>query len=405
MAVNSIGADGCTIQSLQDCINEILNGAGGYPGLLQIYGPGLNVNPNSPDGQMVNIYALGKEDTLQQLQNIYDSFDPDQATGVALDARCAINGVQREAGTYTVQAVSVTTSGAVVLPGLDLYTALEAFTVQDGQGNQYQLTTTTTFVSAGTQSLVFQAALLGAVSSAPGTITVPVTILPNVISVNNPSGPSTVGTNEETDPVLRIRRQNSVALPARGWLPGLVAGLLDITGITDAVVLQNNTSETNAYGIPPNTIWPIVSTDSSDVGLVESEVANVIDIYRTAGCGMKGSSTVVVDQISGPALTIAFDFAVPQLLWFKATITEITGSADASFITNSIASQFENAYDINQPADSSAIVAYIKQIAPNVAVSLEGVSTDGVIYTTLVTPGTVQRQFTIAGSSYVTIST
>jgi hypothetical protein len=405
MAVNSIGADGCTIQSLQDCINEILNGAGGYPGLLQIYGPGLNVNPNSPDGQMVNIYALGKEDTLQQLQNIYDSFDPDQATGVALDARCAINGVQREAGTYTVQAVSVTTSGAVVLPGLDLYTALEAFTVQDGQGNQYQLTTTTTFVSAGTQSLVFQAALLGAVSSAPGTITVPVTILPNVISVNNPSGPSTVGTNEETDPVLRIRRQNSVALPARGWLPGLVAGLLDITGITDAVVLENNTSETNAYGIPPNTIWPIVSTDSSDVGLVESEVANVIDIYRTAGCGMKGSSTVVVDQISGPALTIAFDFAVPQLLWFKATITEITGSADASFITNSIASQFENAYDINQPADSSAIVAYIKQIAPNVAVSLEGVSTDGVIYTTLVTPGTVQRQFTIAGSSYVTIST
>jgi hypothetical protein len=405
MAVNSIGAQGCTIQSLQDCINEILNGAGGYPGLLQIYGPGLNVNPNSPDGQMVNIYALGKEDTLQQLQNIYDSFDPDQATGVALDARCAINGVQREAGTYTVQAVSVTTSGAVVLPGLDLYTALEAFTVQDGQGNQYQLTTTTTFVSAGTQSLVFQAALLGAVSSAPGTITVPVTILPNVISVNNPSGPSTVGTNEETDPVLRIRRQNSVALPARGWLPGLVAGLLDITGITDAVVLENNTSETNAYGIPPNTIWPIVSTDSSDVGLVESEVANVIDIYRTAGCGMKGSSTVVVDQISGPALTIAFDFAVPQLLWFKATITEITGNADASFITNSIASQFENAYDINQPADSSAIVAYIKQIAPNVAVSLEGVSTDGVIYTTLVTPGTVQRQFTIAGSSYVTIST
>ena len=121
MATNSISSSGLSIQTLADIISEILNGAPGYPGLKAIYGADINVDPNSPDGQMINLFAQGKIDVLEMLQSIYDSFDPDQAVGTVLDQRCAINGAVRTAGTYTETNVNVTASQAATLQGLDLY--------------------------------------------------------------------------------------------------------------------------------------------------------------------------------------------------------------------------------------------------------------------------------------------
>jgi hypothetical protein len=46
-------------------------------------------------------------------------FDPDNAVGVVLDQRVAINGIQRQAGTYTVTPITVVTSQSVNLYGLD----------------------------------------------------------------------------------------------------------------------------------------------------------------------------------------------------------------------------------------------------------------------------------------------
>ena len=404
MSTNSLGPGGLSIQSLPDVIDELLNGAPGYPGLLQIYGPNLNVNPNSPDYQMVTLYAQGKIDTLQQLQKIFNSMDPDQATGTVLDERCAYNGVFREQGTYTLQQVSVTVTGALTLPGLDLYPAATAFTVQDGQGNQYALQTTYSFLTSGTQSLLFQSLLLGPVTSAANTITVPVTKLAGVSSVNNPSGPSSVGVNEETDPALRIRRANSVALPSRGWYQGLYAGLLDIEGVSNALVVENRTNASDSNGIPAHGIWCLVALSASDVGTVENEIAQTIDIERTGGCNMKGSISIPVAQPAGPDVDILFDLATTQNLWVEAQVDAISGHVDNAYIASQILAAFGNSYSINQAADASSIVAFIKQLYPNAYVSGEGVSTDGLSYVPLVTPTAVNYQFRISGSSFISIT-
>ena len=404
MSTNSLGPGGLTIQTLPDVIDELLYGAPGYPGLTTIYGPNLNINPNSPDYEMVTIYAQGKIDTLQQLQKIFNSMDPDQATGTVLDERCAYNGVFREVGTYTLQQVSVTTSAALTLPGLDLNPAETAFTVQDGQGNRYALQTTYSFLTPGTQSLLFQALLLGPVTSAPNTITVPVTSLAGVTSVNNPSGPSQVGVNEETDPALRIRRAQSVALPSRGWYQGLYAALLDIEGVSNALVIENRTNASDSNGVPAHGIWCLVTLNASDVATIEQEVANVIDIERTGGCNMKGSISIPVAQPAGPAVNILFDLATPQNLWVKAQVDAITGSVDTNYIAAQILAEFGASYGINQAADSSSIVAFIKALYPNASVSNEGVSTNGSSWSTLVTPAAVNDQFVISGSSFISIT-
>ena len=216
MSTNALTPTGLTIQTSADILNELLNGATGFPGMYAIYGLNININPNSPDGQMLNIIALSKEDMLQLIQQVNAQFDPDQAVGTILDQRCAINGIIRTPGTYTQQYVSVTASQAATLQGLDLY-PLTPFTVADSAGNQYQLVNTYNFSGSGTQPLLFQAALLGAVQVSINTITTIATPTLGITSVNNPLPVTSVGTNEQTDAALRIARRQAISKASRGF--------------------------------------------------------------------------------------------------------------------------------------------------------------------------------------------
>lgn len=392
---NDITADGIRIQNLAEILDNILNGTADYSGMYAIYGPSINVAPNSPDGQMINIVAQAKLDILELARQIYTSFDPDEAIGIQLDARCAINGVIRRAGSYTLQQVEVTVGQSVTLVGLDQQPLSGAFVVQDGAGNRYSPLTTTSIPTAGTQAIVFQALVLGGVESAPNTITTITTIQAGVLSVNNPSGPTSVGLIEETDAALRIRRQNSVSLPSQGFLQGLTGALLNTDGVLQALVLENNSDITDANGIPSHSIWVIVLGGSND------DIASVIYIKRNAGCGMFGSISVPINQVDGTVFYVKFDRPTSETLYIKFDIAAISGSLDVDYIRNQILTNFT--YGINQTADTTSIVAFIYSIAPNASVSAEGVSVDDSTYTPTISPSTVDRQF-IASSSTIIIN-
>ena len=82
----------------------------------------------------------------------------------------------------------------------------------------------------------------------------------------------------------------------------------------------------------------------------------------------------------------------------------ISGHVDNAYIASQILAAFGNSYSINQAADASSIVAFIKQLYPTAYVSGEGVSTDGLSYVPLVTPTAVNYQFRISGSSFISIT-
>jgi uncharacterized phage protein gp47/JayE len=388
---NAIDSSGLTIQTTPEIIAEILDGAPGYPGMRQIYGADINVDANSPDGQMVNIVAQAKTDVLELSQQIYNSFDPDKAVGTSLDARCAINGVLRNPGTQTIQNVLVTTDRAVTLPGLD--TSVTPFTVADTSGNQYQLVSTFAFTGAASTSLVFKAVLIGAVSSLPNTIISIVTVTLGVIAVNNPTTYTTLGLVEETDYALRIRRQKSVALPSQGYLEGLIGALLDTTGVTEAMVYENDTNSTDANGIPGHSIWCIVR------GGVNPGIANAIYVKRNAGCGMKGSVVVPVLQVDGSFFPVKFDRPTLQNLYISFNIVAVTGSVDASFIRNQILSLLT--YTIAQPAVASEITALVEGIAPNGSISAMGVSSDGSSYVSLLATSAINNLWALASARII----
>lgn len=388
---NAIDSSGLTIQTTPEIIAEILDGAPGYPGMRQIYGADINVDANSPDGQMVNIVAQAKTDVLELSQQIYNSFDPDKAVGTSLDARCAINGVLRNPGTQTIQNVVVTTDRAVTLPGLD--TSVTPFTVADTSGNQYQLVSTFAFTGAASTGLVFKAVLIGAVSSLPNTIISIITVTLGVTAVNNPTTYTTLGLVEETDYALRIRRQKSVALPSQGYLEGLIGALLDTTGVTEAMVYENDTNSTDANGIPGHSIWCIVR------GGVNPGIANAIYVKRNAGCGMKGSVVVPVLQVDGSYFSVKFDRPTLENLYISFNIVAVTGSVDASFIRNQILSLLS--YTIAQPAVASEITALVESIAPNGSISAMGVSKDGSSYVSLLATSAINNLWALASARII----
>lgn len=364
MSQNIIDASGIQIQTYSDVVNDIINGTPIVPGLVSIYGSDINVDSNTPDGQWINIFALSKIDIENLCVSIYNSFDPNQAVGVALDSLCQLNSssLLRKGGILTQVVVTVNVTGTFTLNGLD---TSSPYTISDANGNLFNLISSTS-VTTGNNNLNFQAAQIGFIQILANTLTVQVSIIAGVNSVNNPSTPYQIGSNQETDSQLRIRRSASTAIPAQGFNQSLYGGLNQIEGLTQAVIYENDTGSINADSVPGHSIWVIVNGGS------DADVADTIYTYRNAGCGMYGSSTVPVTQVDGTMFNISFTRAVDQNLFIDLTVTSLSGgSVDATALKNALAQQY--VLDINEIADITSITALIKSINPDILVQSAGV--------------------------------
>lgn len=384
---NIIDANGIQIQTLAEIINDIINGTTNVPGLVQIYGSDINTDSNSPDGQLVNIFALSKQDILNFIVEDYNSKNPDTAVGVALDAVAQLCGLVRKGGTYTQTPVTVVASGSVNLLGLDTSTP---YTISDNAGNLFYLITSAS-LTAGSNILEFQAAKIGAVQVVINTITTPVSIIPGITSVNNPSPPDVLGVNQETDSQFRIRRQKSVSAPSQGYLQSLYGGLNNIVNLNTANVYENNTNTTDGDGIPGHSIWVVVNGGS------DSDVAEAVYNYRNAGCGMKGSVNVNITQVDSSVFVIQFDRSISENLYLEFHLDTINGGViDNTAIKNFLVANWT--FGIYQEADITTMAEFIRQANPNVVVSAAGVSNDGISFDILEYPTTKQRQFILTAN-------
>lgn len=360
-----------------------------------IYGADINVDSNSPDGQIINILAQMLEDYYETLNQVYVSFDPDQAIGTVLDQRCSLNGIQRKGGTYTYVDIEVTTDRSLTLQGINDNALEDAYTISDAEGNQFVLATTSS-LTAGTTTLSFRAANIGNVEVLPNTITTPVTVILGVTSVNNPSGATLQGENEETDAQLRERRKQSVAVSNQGYVDGLLSSLLNLPDVTTASVYQNRTNTTDSDGIPGHSIWVVIQ------GGTDQEIGQVMANKVAAGVGMKGSQSVAVESADGYSEVYHFDRPTNQLLYVQLTVTPLSGQhIDPDYLKETISQMSFSPYET---VDSSKIICYIKQNQQDVAFTCQ-VSTDGVNWETVAVPASKDRYFYITEASITVINT
>jgi uncharacterized phage protein gp47/JayE len=354
-----------------------------------IYGPTINLNVNSPDSQMINLFAQAVGDTLDCVTQVYNSMNPDTAMGVVLDQRCAINGVTRRGASFTRTNVNITVDRPLTLLGLT--DAPDApFTVQDLTANRYGLELTTSFPSAGTYTREFISLVPGAIETMPNTITVITTITLGVTAVNNPDNAITTGTNQETDIALRFRRTASVALPSQGYLEGLTGALLTLDNVADVKVYENDTSVFDEYDIPPHSIFAVVD------GGNDIEIADVIYNKRNAGCGMKGDNIVIKTMINGFTMPIKFQRPTYENLYIRMTLTSLedTHIIDEEYIKQYL---FANiSYKIFEPADFTTITAAVRSADQYAVVVNGGVSSDDITYESYLYPESISSRFLIS---------
>lgn len=381
---NSFDANGLQTLTQNEIVDDLTQD------FQDVYGEDINVESNSPDGQIINIFAQMLEDQYELISQVNASFDPDQAIGVVLDQRCAINGIQRKAGTYTYVTIDVTADRSVTLEGVDQVPAEQAYTISDNEGNLFVLSATSP-INSGTSQLVFRALNVGNVEVLPNTITTPVTIILGVKSVNNPGGAITKGTNEETDSELRERRKRSVSISNQGYVDGLAAALENLPDVTKVNVYQNRSNTTDADGIPGHSIWVVIQ------GGTDAEIGQVMDNKVAGGVGMKGTQSVNVEQADGQVATYYFDRPTAQTLYVSLDITPLNGQ---TIVPADIKSALVNglSFQPNETVDSSSIICYLKSIQDNIAVTCQ-VSTDGTTWSTYVTPTTKDKYFQLSTES------
>ena len=80
------------------------------------FGPGASVLPSGPLGKIIGIVSQSLGLVWSLLQQIYDSFDPDQAEGEQLDNLVALTGVTRLQPTKTAGTLTLTGTPATVIP-------------------------------------------------------------------------------------------------------------------------------------------------------------------------------------------------------------------------------------------------------------------------------------------------
>lgn len=378
---NYVDSTGLNLESLTDIVTQLEDG------FKAIYGTDINIDANSPDGQMINLFAQAKADLLECIAQVYASFDPDQASGAVLDQRLSINGIKRRGATFTRVNVVVTTDRSLILLGKD--TSATPFTISDGSGTRFVLEETA-FLTTGANTFIFAAENAGNVQTLLNTLTNIETITLGVLSVNNPTSPVAQGVDEETDTEVKIRRRQSIALPAQGALNATQAALFAVDGVTDAIVYENVGTTTDANGIPAHSIWAIVD------GGTDADVAAAIYAKRNAGCGMKGTELVSINQLNGVPFVVKFDRPVYEDLYIALTITskDVNHTIDDEYLKQKI---FEGiVLKIYEPADYTAITTLVKTLDPLAVVTAGGVSKTAGSYVGYIYPSTIQKRFILS---------
>lgn len=389
---------------MTDILNENGLQTSTAPELLQtlqndfknIYGEDVLLDSSTPDGQWLNILVQKGVDVRGLLTQLYNSFNPNNTQGSLLDQRCAINNVFRKAGTFTTVTVNVVTDRALTLQGLDdNYNNPEAtgYTIQDNEGNRFILVNTTT-LSTGSNSLLFRSESLGGVVVLPNTLTTPVTIVLGVVSVNNPTTANAIGTVEELDEELKVRRRQSVAISSFGYLNGLQAALLQLPGVTDAKVYENYTSSTDANGTPAHCIWVVM-----DGGAI-SDIAETIYSRKCPGTNMRGNITYTITTNAQTQFIAKWDNATVTPFYIKFNIKPTV--ADITFNQTAIKEYMEQRlmFKIGEFAETASITEIAQNAIDSVggkgyAVNVE-ISTDQTTWVEYLSP-VVATRYSVAG--------
>jgi uncharacterized phage protein gp47/JayE len=272
----------------------------------ELWGANVNLSDRSNLGKFVKLLAYVAAEKSELAEDVYNSAFKDTAEGVSLQHVGKYIGISKLLGNK-----AEVTLVFQVDPGVSIPAGVVASTVD---GIEF-VTEEAGTESGGIVRVKAKARVPGASGNVPaGTITQIVTPRPGVLSVANPE-PSKNGRDEETEPQFRERYDKSVAKGGSSTIESIRAALLELPGVKDADVDENEDLNTNERGIPGKSIAPFV------YGGDDVEIAQTIFSTKTGGIRSWGSIQIPVVDSMGKQHIIGFSRPIEVPVWVRITLT------------------------------------------------------------------------------------
>ena len=280
--------------------------------LKNTFGENIDLESQSVFGQFVGLMSEALADQWESQENVYNSQYPDTASDNQLSNVVKLNGLTRLAAKKaTVTATLSGISGTFVPLGSEISTS--------DTGTVFVTLADATIGGGGTIDVETESKEAGFFEAAAGTLVIIDTPVYGWTGVTNASD-AIAGRAEETDAALRIRQSESTEQAGQNSADALSAQLKNLSGVVDALVVENKTNVVDTLGIPPHEFECFVK------GGTGTEIADTIWINTPVGIQSHGDTLVVVEDAQGFDQNVYYTVPSDVNIYVKADIT-----VDSSF--------------------------------------------------------------------------
>ena len=272
-----------------------------------IFGENIDLNPESRFGQINGVLSEAISDAWEDEDKVYLSFIPASSSKNSLSDLVQLNGITRDDGDNST--VTGTITGT---PGLSIPAGNKASVV----GTEEVFVTLDTIVipAGGSIDVAMSSEEEGAIEAAAGTLTQIETPIFGWTSITNAADAS-LGRLDETDPELKIRREESTSAGGNNLADACAAQLKNLDGVTDAIVIDNKKNVVDSNGLDPHTFAPVV------IGGQAVDIADVVWANTPQGIDSFGALTEAITDGQGFPQDVKYSRAADVEIHFKLDLT------------------------------------------------------------------------------------
>lgn len=275
--------------------------AGRQADINAAFGGNLSSQLTTPQGQLASLDSAIIADRNAQTVALLNGIDPAVAAGRMQDSIGRIYYISRIPAQSTVVIATCIGQTDVTIP--------VGAQAQDAAGNVYICTQAGRIPIGGSIDLPFACQTTGPIACAAGSLNKVYRTIPGWDSVTN-TDDGAIGRDVETRADFEFRRAQSVAANANGSPASIQGAVLSVTGVLDALTLDNPLDQANGAGFTAS----ITGTVMTVTAVAYSDPHDGIKIGdMVTGTGV-AAGTVIASPGSGSGGTGTYNVNISQTL-------------------------------------------------------------------------------------------
>lgn len=365
---------------------------------------GGNINPayNTPQGQLMSSQAAAIANCYAQVAAIVNGMDPVQNSGFMQDSIGRLFFLNRVAGFPTLVSCLCGGVAGTVIP-------IGALAIDPSQ-NIYSCVSGGTIPSSGQITLTFQNIVNGPIACAANSLSI-YQAVSGWESISNPAA-GELGALAQSSESYEYEREQAISSNGSGFAASVRGAILQLSGVADCFVYDNNTSSAITYGSTLYSI-PAYAMFVGVTGGVAADIAQTLFEQKGPGSPLVGNTTETVTDpqyatyAQAPTYSITFNNNSnnPVTVNFNVALKNSTvyPSTIVSDVQAAITSQFTQGSAAAPPARSGDLLLASQFVYP--VQTCEGVQIPVNVLSLYFGTAFVGTGTVASGSNVLTVST